>query len=221
MDRLIAEKEVETETKIDTNTEEKTVPTQALPEIEAEKNPPVKNSYLNSFENLTVADIKKQEKEKKAEEFKRQKEELIQQQYDSVKEESAKVFQNIIEKPNYDLIEENKKIVKLSKKSETKKINKKKVAGLVMACTLGASALICVTNTIILDNMNSSVVQIDKTYNINLVDYLKNINNLDATKKGMEFIETYPDELLDAGDLGKQSNWFDKLCSFLGGLFGG
>ena len=37
----------------------------------------------------------------------------------------------------------------------------------------------------------------------------------------MEMIETYPEDMLDAGDLGKVSNWFDRLCNFIVGMFGG
>ena len=44
---------------------------------------------------------------------------------------------------------------------------------------------------------------------------------IDTTKKGMEFIETFPEEEFDAGEAGKKSNWFDKLCNFFSGLFGG
>lgn len=212
MDRLIAEKETE---------KEKTIEEKKVSSNEGEKIP-LTNSYLNSFENLTVADIKKKEEDERVEEFKSQKEDLIKEQYEKLTQEKTvdEASQKIIEKPNYDFIEENKKIVKINKK-QTKQRSKKKLTGVALACTLGISALICVTNTVIIDNINTSFTEIDKTYNINLQKYLRNINNLDATKKGIEFIETYPEDLLDAGDLGKQSNWFDRLCSFLGGLFGG
>ena len=110
MDRLIAEKEVETKTekKVEIKVEEKTKPS---------------SQYVNSFENLTVADIKRQEEKRQAEEFKVEKEELIKEQFKPQEEvKAAQASQKIIEKPNYDLIEENKKIVKLhSKKKEKKK----------------------------------------------------------------------------------------------------
>lgn len=212
MDRLVIEKETKTEKETD---EKKVILN------ENKKTLPI-NNYLNSFENLTVADIKKKEEDKRVEEFKSQKEDLIKEQYEKLAQEETvnEASQKIIEKPNYDFIKENKKIVKINKKEEKQK-NRKKLTGIALACTLGISALICVTNTIIIDNLNTNLIEIDKTYDINLQKYLRNINNLDATKQGMEFIETYPEDLLDAGDLGKQSNWFDRLCSFLGGLFGG
>lgn len=69
--------------------------------------------------------------------------------------------------------------------------------------------------------MNSNYLQISETYNLNLLDYLKNINNLDNAQNGMEMIETYPDELLEAGDIGKENNWFDRICNYIVGIFGG
>lgn len=233
----------------------------AEPEAEEKQDTPIYDKYINSFENMTVADIKRQEEEKTLAEFEKEKDELIAKQYkteekpqekepekksareilfgkdektENVQETSAegqaekienteetekqKVSQNIIEKPNYDLIEE-KKIVHLKKKEKSKP--KKKVAGIVLACVLGASAIICVSNTIALEQMSQNYFQIEEQYNVNLQKYLRDIANLDSTKKSMEMVETYPDDLLPAGDLGQKSNWFDRLCNFIVGLFGG
>ena len=234
MDRLIVEKETEKK-EVTANKTQETPSVSIKLKVKEEQKPQaqqttLKTEYLNSLEDMTIGDIKRQEEKKEAEQFKIDKEILIQQQFEnsgnekqSAKEQKpqAKVSQNIIEKPNYDLIEENKKIVKLKKKAKAKNVNKKKVAGIALACALGASAIVCVTNTILIDNMNTQFIQIDETYKLNLAKYLQNIYKLDTTKQSMEIIETYPDELLDAGDLGEYSNWFDKICSFLGGLFGG
>ena len=234
MDRLIVEKETEKKEVTADKTQEKPSVSIKL-KVKEEQKPQaqqttLKTEYLNSLEDMTIGDIKRQEEKKEAEQFKIDKEILIQQQFENSENEKqpakeqkpqAKVSQNIIEKPNYDLIEENKKIVKLKKKAKAKNVNKKKVAGIALACALGASAIVCVTNTILIDNMNTQFIQIDETYKLNLAKYLQNIYKLDTTKQSMEIIETYPDELLDAGDLGEYSNWFDKICSFLGGLFGG
>lgn len=234
MDRLIVEKETEKKEVTTSKTQEKPSVSIKL-KVKEETKPQaqqttLKTEYLNSLEDMTIGDVKRQEEKKAEEQFKIDKEVLIQQQFENSKDEEeivqeqkpqAKVSQNIIEKPNYDLIEENKKIVKLKKKTKTKSVNKKKVAGIALACALGASAVVCVANTILIDNMNTQFIQIDETYKLNLAKYLQNIYKLDTAKQGMEIIETYPDDLLDAGDLGEYSNWFDKLCSFLGGLFGG
>ena len=235
MDRLVAETQTEKqethpavkiklkETAPISQTEQKVENPTEVPQQESEN-----SRYINSFKDITVADIKRQQEEEKVVEFEKQKEDLIQAQFSNYqayveeKQEKAQdVNEKVIEKPNYDLIEENKKIVKLRKKAKTKSINKKKLAGIALACTLGVSAIVCVTNVVIIDNLNSSFVQIDETYNLNLAQYLKNLYNLDTTKKGMDIIETYPEEKNEAGDLGQHSNWFDKICSFIAGLFGG
>lgn len=249
MDRLVVEKEAEIEQKIETKTQpqKQTISKPAIEtqiqqntkknenkifeqtvcvEEEVEETEIIsqnKTEYLSSLENMTIADFKKQEDEKKYAEFEKEKEVLIAQQYEKKEEkkEEKQVSQNIIKKPNYDLIEDNKKVIKFKQQTKAKKKNNKKLASIVIACALGASSIIAVTNCVIIDNMNSNFMQIDETYKLNLAKYLKNINNLDQAQNSMEMIETYPEELLEAGDVGEKSNWFDRLCNFIGGIFGG
>lgn len=241
MDRLVIEKETEIKTEVSKEVRQnkqenahktisqvfdKTYEVEKLPEIETVSQN--KTQYLNSLENMTIADFKRQEEDKRVEDFEKEKEELIAHQYElqeelNQKEEKKQVSQNIIEKPNYDLIEENKKVIRLKRKTNsiTKKKPNKKLASIILACALGAGAIIAVTNCVIIENMNSSYIQIDETYKLNLSKYLKNINKIDQAQQGMEFIETYPEDLLDAGDIGKKTNWFDRICNFIAGLFGG
>lgn len=231
MDRLTPSLEVkEAETKKQEQSAEQQVVVDATPPI---------NAYVESFEGQTIADIKRQEEEKQHQEFLVEKEKLIQQQFEEKKElkqekaeekqeikqetkQEEKKSVNIIEKPNYDLIEEPKKTIKLKRK-EKQKTEKKpnKLASIVLACALGICTVISIVNFSVLDQMENNISNLEQTYNLRIDKYIKNILNLDTTKKSMEFIETYPDELLDAGELGKKSNWFDRLCNFLGGLFGG
>lgn len=225
MDRLTLEKEIKEkeiqqieETKEAAKSEEQTIP---------------QNSYVNSFEGQTIADIKREEEKKEHAEFVVEKEKLIQEQFvekplkiesetKEEKEEKSEKSVNVIEKPNYDLIEEPKKTIKLKKKENLKqKKRPNRLASIVLACVLGASAIVCIANFSVLDQMQNNLTNIEETYNLRLDKYMKNILNLDTTKKSMEFIETYPDKLQNAGDLGKKSNWFDRLCNYLGGLFGG
>ena len=225
--------DIATETLVDVKKEKTTSETEKKVEEKIVKEaPPTNVQYLSNFENLTVADIKREEEKLREEKAKREREALLEaelaemqqeEKQDLQEEEKSAKSTNVIEKPNYDLIEENKKVVKLRRRtaSNQKKTRKKKTAGLVLACALGASAIVCVTNTIILDQMNFHFVQLEDSYKLNLQKYLQDISNLDATKKGMEVIETYPEDLLEAGDVGEKSNWFDKICDFFGGLFGG
>jgi len=211
MERLVAETEVEKKT-----TEEVV---ESSPAQETQEKPPVQTEYLKSFENLTLADMKKEREEKELAEFEKEKEQLIENQYKTEEKE------NIVEKPNYDLIEENKKIIKLKKKAQTKsekapKKTKKKT--IILAVALAISAVLAVTNITILDNLSVNLAQVEtEFYDVNLPKYLKKISDLDTTKKSMEFLETYPQEMQSAGDLGEKTNWFDKFCNWLGGLFGG
>ena len=227
MDKLVLEKETETQTEKEVEIAEVSEFKEEIVEtVEVEKTQevPSQTKYLSSLENMTIADFKKQEDEKKAVEFEKEKEVLIAQQYEKIDQPiTEQVSQNIIEKPNYDLIEENKKIIKLKSKQQTQKKKKsnKKLATIAIACALGIGAVISVVNCAIIDNMSANYVQIDETYKLNLSKYLKNINNLDQAQNGMEMIETYPEEILDAGDVGEKSNWFDRLCNFIGGIFGG
>lgn len=232
MDRLtletekLKEEKVETEKKVLTEeiAEEKSVDEEA----ETEKETSGRTQYLDSLENITVADYLKKEEEKKLKEFEKEKEELIQKQYEKKEEPKEKpqrkeeVSQNIIEKPNYDLIQENKKIVKLKKRQKEKKEPKKKRLSLILSIALGIASVICVSNIIAIDQMSSNLAEIEyEFYEVNLPKYLKDIANLDTTKKGMDFIETYPEDVYDAGEEGEKTNWFDKFCNFLSGLFGG
>ena len=222
MDKLVLEREVAVEEKTENKIEETQNSTEEtkLPELKQEE-APAKTEYLKSLENITIGDFKKQEEEKKLADFEQEKEELIQKQFEV--EQPKQESQNIIEKPNYDFIEENKTIIKLRKnlKPEAGK-SKKNRRGVVIAVGLAICSLIAVTNVTLLDNFSSSLSSIEhEFYDINLPKYLKNIGNLDATKKSMEFIETYPEEMQNAGDIGEKTNWYDKLTNFISGVFGG
>ena len=237
MEKLVLEKETETVVEEEIKTEEtktQQIETERkLPKITIKKTTPSpeevissKTEYLNSLDDITIGDFKRKEEQEKAEQFKKEKETLIQQQFETeskTEEENKTVNQNIIEKPNYDLIEENKKIVKLGRKKQDKQKpeSKKKNWFLALAIAFGLSATICVTNAVIIDNMQSSIVSLDETYQLNLAKYLKNLAKLDTTKESMEIIPTYPEDLNEAGDTGEKSNWFDRICNFIGGIFGG
>lgn len=186
-------------------------------EIKIENQP--NNAYINSFKDMTVSDIREMQVQVETKEVLDKKEELIAEQFE-VEEEKV---ESIIEKPNYDLLEENKKIVKLkknSKESKKKKVSKK-FAGIAIALTLAMSGIICVVNTILIDNYSAQFFEIEDKYNFNLLTYLRNIYNLDTTKESMELFDTYPEEILEAGEQSQQTNWFDRICNFFGKLFGG
>lgn len=196
---------------------------QSRVEEKVEKKAPVENTltenqkYLNSFQNKTLADFRKEKEAEELKKFQTEKQELLKKQFEVVQKPS----ENVIEKPNYDLIEENKKIIKLKKRQKTEPKKKHKFGALALAIGLGVGAVICVGNFVGLEQISQSYNQAEYEYTLNLRSYLKNLSKLDANKKNMQFLETYPDEMYDAGDVGKVTNWFDNLCNYLAGFFGG
>lgn len=234
MDRLILEaktKEVKTEAKEasvqaqaeekqevkkETTLEEKVISKQEQKEQEITEKEEVEeeiyNGYLSNFENLTLSDVKSQETvDEVAEEV--QNEEIEDEQKVSppqVKEEKT-VKKLIIEKPNYDFIA----------KSNKKEKKKGKLKTILLACALAICSVLCVSGAVMCDQLNNNYLELQDTYDLNLRTYLSNINKLNITNQGLEFLETYPEELNAPSDIGKTSNWFDRLANFIAGLFGG
>lgn len=224
MDKLVLEKSVAVETEKQEEIKTKIENTQKLPEAE-KAGTPIQTEYLRSLDNMTIGDFKKQEENEKVKKFEVEREELIQQQYQVEEEKFPKQeSQNVIEKPNYDFIPENKKIIKFHKKEKTQNLQKKspKKRGIVFAVALAICSVLAVTNITLLESYSANLSNIEQEfYEVNLPKYLKNIANLDTTRKSMEFVETYPQEMQNAGDLGEKTNWYDKLTNFISGVFGG
>ena len=179
---------------------------------EVEEKKEIYDGYLSNFENLTLSDVKSQETvDEVAEEV--QSEEIEDEQKVSppqVKEEKT-VKKLIIEKPNYDFIA----------KSNKKEKKKGKLKTIVLACALAICSVLCVSGAVMCDQLNDNYLELQDTYDLNLRTYLSNINKLNITNQGLEFLETYPEELNAPSDIGKTSNWFDRIANFIAGLFGG
>lgn len=179
---------------------------------DVEEKKEIYDGYLSNFENLTLSDVKSQETvDEVAEEV--QSEEIEDEQKVSppqVKEEKT-VKKLIIEKPNYDFIA----------KSNKKEKKKGKLKTIVLACALAICSVLCVSGAVMCDQLNDNYLELQDTYDLNLRTYLSNINKLNITNQGLEFLETYPEELNAPSDIGKTSNWFDRLANFIAGLFGG
>ena len=174
------------------------------------------SEYLSSFKNLTLKDVKKEEVKTAPAEISSEdiepKEEAKEVDVPKVQEEKkAKKTTLVIRKPNYDLMPKEKGAVKKKKKLKTA----------LLACALAVCSIGCVAGAVVCDNMNSHYLQLEDSYNLNLIDYLNKINNLNATNKGFEFIETYPEEINEISSIGESTNWFDNLTNFITGMFGG
>ncbi len=80
-----------------------------------------------------------------------------------------------------------------------------------------------IVNISTIDSLNSQIEIASETYNVNLVNYLKNLTALDTTnQENMEnLFEVIPTDTLPPTYIAQSSNWFDRFCNFLAGLFGG
>lgn len=232
MDRLILEaktevKEASVQTKadekqevkkIEITLEEKVISKQEQKEQEITEKEEVEeviyNGYLSNFENLTLSDVKSQETvDEVAEEVQSEEIEDKEQISPPQVEEEKTVKKLIIEKPNYDFIAKSNKKEKPRRKGKLKTI--------VLACALAICSVLCVSGAVMCDQLNDNYLELQDTYDLNLRTYLSNINKLNITNQGLEFLETYPEELNAPSDIGKTSNWFDRLANFIAGLFGG
>lgn len=210
--------EIKQEVKKETTLEEKVISKQEQKEQEIteeekeEVEEVIYNGYLSNFENLTLSDVKSQETvDEVAEEVQSEEIEDKEQISPPQVEEEKTVKKLIIEKPNYDFIA----------KSNKKEKKKGKLKTIVLACALAICSVLCVSGAVMCDQLNDNYLELQDTYDLNLRTYLSNINKLNITNQGLEFLETYPEELNAPSDIGKSSNWFDRLANFIAGLFGG
>lgn len=212
----VKEKEPHKETlksKILAKKEEVVEPDCALPSVKEEKEEELSN-YLKEFKDLTLKDVKKEKVEEKivvASVVEPKVAEVKEPKIEYKKVEKVKKTTLIIEKPNYDLMPQKKGNVKKKKNLKTA----------LLACALAVCSIGCVAGAVALDNMNTHYMQLEDSYSLNLIDYLNKINNLNATNKGFEFIETYPEEKQEISSIGESTNWFDNLTNFITGVFGG
>ncbi len=129
----------------------------------------------------------------------------------------------IIEKPNYELMEElpkrKKKVLSIRENKTTHK-PKLKLKYAILGVTLGLFIGISISNTVMISALEQSYIEATEKYELNLAQLIQNVEKLDITSEGVDFIETYPDEG-DVGTIAEQTNWFDKICNFFSRLFGG
>ncbi len=145
-----------------------------------------------------------------------------------VEREPAPTKNIVIETPNYDLIpslppEKEKRVLKLERQVEEAKPKKKNkfLRKAIFASIIAIVVGLGVFTTVDLVGSASAYQAAQSTYSVNLANLLKNIASVDSGNKTAELIETFPSELLRPDELKKESNWFDRICNFLSGLFGG
>lgn len=179
---------------------------------DVEEKKEIYDGYLSNFENLTLSDVKPQEAVKEQEPVAQVAEEVVEEEKPfAVQERTVKKL--IIEKPNYDFIAKSNKKEKPKRKGKLKTI--------VLACALAVCSVLCVSGAVMCDQLNNNYLELQDTYDLNLRSYLSNINKLNITNQGLEFLETYPEELNTPSSIGETTNWFDRIANFIAGLFGG
>ncbi len=146
----------------------------------------------------------------------------------SLPEEEPKQENIVVETPNYDLIKDlspakQKRVLKLTKQAEKEKAKKSPspVKKICLALILGLTISLGIYSTVDLATTLSAYNAAQSQYSVNVFNLLKNIASVDSGNKAAELVETYPKQLQSPDALKKQSNWFDRFCNFLSGLFGG
>ncbi len=135
---------------------------------------------------------------------------------------------SVIETPNYDLTEtlteeEHKKVFVIEKEENKSKKKTNKFKCILISILFAIFGVWGIINVAQIDNVASQVAGVTTQYNINLFNYLKNLMMLDATNSEnmRNLFETIPENEVPPTNIGEQSNWFDRFCNFIGGLFGG
>ncbi len=157
-------------------------------------------------------------------------EEFIENDVETEIKNMASESSTIIEKPNYDMLEElsdeqRTQIFGDEKEDEKAKSKpKRNVFKMVMISVMFALFGVWgIVNLIQINSVDQQITQVSTEYGINYVSYLNNLHNLDATNSNnMEnLFETINEDGAGVTNVKEQSNWFDRFCNFIGGLFGG
>jgi len=188
---------------------------------------------LSKKKGTVVAVLEKEEEKEKEQDktkvnLQKLREELAEQK--EQKQAYKKKEKAIVETPNYDFIKEispekRKKIYKVEKnlsKQEAKPFTfNKKLKLILFSLVFLVAGGFCLSSGIDLINSTSAMQVAQTEYELSLSKLIKKISKIDSGNKTLELIETYPDEIKEPSSIEETSNWFDKICNFISGLFGG
>ncbi len=135
---------------------------------------------------------------------------------------SFKESTSVIETPNYDLIEplseeQEEKIFKVEKQPQVKKRSSpllKKIKIGIFVLLVGVLGSWTIYNAVELGNLVTE-------YNLKLDQYLLKLGTLDSASNMNDLFPTYPEGGGLPAGIDKKSNWFDRFCNFIAGIFGG
>ncbi len=135
---------------------------------------------------------------------------------------------SIIEKPNYDFIEslspeEEKKVYKIEKEKPEPKSNTlgKRLRAVIFSLVVAVCGVWGIVNVVSISNLESEIAAVNEVYQLNLINYLSKLGTLDSASNYNDLFETYPVKPSTPSQVATASNWFDRICNFIAGLFGG
>lgn len=184
----------------------------------------------NEPEGETVPDEDNILEDKIISEYKAKNEEIIKKDAENETKNIANDSSVVIEKPNYDMLEslsdENRvKIFGEGKEEEKVKAKPKKnvFKWVMLSIMFGLFGIWGIVNVAQINSVSHEITEVSTKYSVNYLSYLNNLHNLDATNSNnMEnLFETINEEGSGVTNITEQSNWFDRFCNFIGGLFGG
>ena len=184
-----------------------------------EEKQPKKEKRVNVFSSSTFSqtneDIFTKRKEEKQKEVEKQ-----------IVEETEN--ENIVEKPNFDMLEtlneeEKVKVFKVDKNKPdaNAKPKKRKFALIVASVVMAIFGVWSIVNLTQINTVSNQITEVTTQYDVNLVKYMSKLKSLDttSTKNMQTLIETIPVSEQGPATIEKTTNWFDRFCNFLSGLF--
>ena len=132
-----------------------------------------------------------------------------------------------VEKPNFDTLpslseEKRKKIFKVEReKVSEKKHSNKRLKILIVSIIFMLLSAFTITTGVEIAKANAQLQVAQSEYSANLLQLMQKIYSTETGNRSLSLFETFPEEDLTATSIYETSNWFDRFCKFLTGLFGG
>ena len=196
--------------------------------LEKEKLPEAKTTVAVLEKEEAETEVEKKTEKSKSEVNLQSLRAELAKQRESKKETLKK--EKAIVSPNYDMIKEisperRKKIYKVEKIENEDKPKpftfNKKLKIILFSLIFFVAGAFFVSSGVQLIDASNRLAATEATYSTNLPKLIKKINGIDNSNTALELIDTYPEEVEDPSTISKDTNWFDKICNFISGLFGG
>ena len=203
--------------------------------VEEKSEEPIKHINIFSASAFPKVDkeVETKEEEKPVEEKKISIVNNVQIEQSTSKEDTSLSKEtSVVEKPNYDFMdtlsdEQRDKIFK-SEQAEDKTVSNKKPKRnrfkmIVLAALFAVFGVWGIVNITTIDSVGTQITQETTAYNMNIAKYILKLKSLDGTSASnmSNLFDTIPVTPQKPNTIEKQSNWFDRFCNFIAGLFGG